>query len=100
MVTVDPGADDASVPRRKCPECIQRANQPRARRRAAQRQSSGVTTTPTSASSLRTAAELKAKYGPTLQVDGVVEDNYDDGTVDTLQSAAPQTSGSPAWQQE
>ena len=93
---VDPDTDDASIPRRRCPECIRRANLPRAQRRTAQHQSAGVTTTPTSTSSLRTVAELKAKYGPTLQVDGVVEGNYDDGTVDatnTLQSSASRSWG-------
>src|SRR5579859_4828146 len=63
MIPVDPDTDDAPVPRRRCPECIQRAHRPRAQRRAAQRQSAGGTTTPTSASSLRT--RLHSKSPPT-----------------------------------
>ena len=63
MIPVDPDTDHAPVLRRRCPECIRRAHRPRAQRRAAQRQSAGVTTTPTSASSLRT--RLHSKSPPT-----------------------------------
>jgi hypothetical protein len=92
MIMVDPDTDNVTVPRRTCPECIRRANLPRAQRRAVQRQLASVITTRTAASSRRTVAELKAKYGRTLQTDSVIEDNYGDGNVDatnTPQSAAP-----------
>jgi hypothetical protein len=87
MIMADPDTDNVTVPRRTCPECIRRANPPR-------RQLASVITTPTAASSRRTVAELKAKYGRTLQTDSVIEDNYGDGNVDatnTPQSAAPRS---------
>jgi hypothetical protein len=67
MIMIDPDTDNVTVPWRTCPECIRRANLPRAQRRAAQRQLASVITTRTAASSRRTVAELKAKYGRTLQ---------------------------------
>jgi hypothetical protein len=85
----DPDTDSVTVPRRTCPECIRRANPPR-------RQLASVITTPTAASSRRTVAELKAKYGRTLQTDSVIEDNYGNGNVDatkTPQSVAPWSRG-------
>jgi hypothetical protein len=96
MIPVDRDTDDAPVTRRRCPSAFK---EPTSHKCDAVLASIVWRNNDADLwASLRTVAELKAKYGPTFQVDGVVEDDYDDGTVDTTntpQSAAPQTSGHP-----
>jgi hypothetical protein len=81
MIPIGPGTNSASVPQRWRPECLRRSYLPRAQRRAAKRESASSRETRTSVSLLRTAAEMKEKYGDTLRVDGVVGED-DDKSVD------------------
>jgi len=75
VIPIDTGTDSASVPRRRCPECLHRSHLPRAQRRAAQYKSANSQKTHTSASSLRTVVEMKNMA--ILQIDDVVGEEDD-----------------------
>ena len=91
MIPTDPGTDSASVLRRERPECLHRSYLPRVQRRAAQHESASSRETHTSASPLYMVAEMKEKYGDTLQVDGVVAEEDNESVEETIDFATRST---------